>query len=91
MPSNETFADVQQPKRLAMFAGVFIAGLIGGAVFTSTMAHSQQTQQMRPIAQLGEVMSAQITSAAADPSVPDAAAALAHRRHDRPEAIAPTF
>jgi hypothetical protein len=91
MPSNETFDDMQ-PKRLALFAGVFIAGLIGGAVFTSTMAHSQQrTQQVRPMAQVGAVTSMQSASWVADPSVPGADAVLADRRHERPESVAPTF
>jgi hypothetical protein len=79
-----------EANRLAMFAGVFIAGIIGGVVFTSTLAHSQQTRfdRMPPTSATVRSDAGMYT---ADPSLPDAATVLRARRNDRPEAIAPTF
>lgn len=92
MPQQDNLAaDVQERSRLALFASVFVAGLIGGAVFTSTtLAHSRQA---RPafVGQVSVAPEAQAPVWAADPSLPDATDALAKRRHERPEAVAPTF
>ncbi len=87
MPTQESFEDVQQPRRLALFAGVFVAGIIGGVAVTSSLAEAPHA---RPLAQAGTV-SQPVVAVSADPSVPDAAAVLSHRRHERPEAVAPTF
>jgi len=77
-----------QPDRLALFAGIFVAGLIGGAAFMSALAHSQQ---VRPEALLrAEPPAAISASSLSDPSVPDAGVALLGRA-ERHEPAAPTF
>jgi hypothetical protein len=90
---HESFASADvQPKRLALFTGVFVAGMIGGAVFASSVTHSQPSRPMA-VGQVSEaaVVQAPIVSPSADPSVPDAGTALKQRKNERPEHVAPTF
>jgi len=93
MSTQESFehSDAQPPKRYALFLGIFTAGLVGGAVFTSSLAHPHPPQASMAAVQVGAVTRVDIGRAATDPSVPDAATALSHRRHDRADTIAPTF
>jgi hypothetical protein len=91
MSSQQSFEEVQQPRRLALFAGVFIAGMVGGAAVSGTFAHTPQARHMAPLVQVGAVTTFDVASVASDPSVPDAGTVLRHKRHERPEAAAPTF
>ena len=89
MPSNESFAaDLQQPKRLALFVGVFIAGMVGGAVFASSLTHAQQ--RSASIGSASAAFQIEVPVSMSDPSVPDAAAALKQRRNE-PEVMPATF
>lgn len=90
MQQEDLAGDEQQPHRLALFAGVFAAGLVGGVVFTGTLAHSQPARPAY-VTQGSLAIDAQVPSWVADPSLPDAAAALAHALRERAEAAAPTF
>ena len=93
MSSQETFEEVQQPTRMALYAGIFVAGLLGGAAVSGTSAHGPQPA--RPVAsavQAGAVSAVfTVQAPTSDPSLPDAGAALRHRKHDRIDVVAPTF